>query len=580
MAVIIKIRRDISGNWSVVNPVLAEGELGIETNTNKLKFGNGVDAWNQLPYFENTGPVGATGPTGSTGATGATGATGPGGPSNVVNATSTTSNSTFYPVFVANTGDQTPSIKTQNIPLSFNPSSGTLILGGSLGVGLENPEYSVDVSGDVRLKNLILDSRQSGIFPSIIFTNTGLPGPLSIQGYHSDGFIFSVNTNSGVPVLELDSDQNIYLGRFGGNIGIGVEIPQEKLDIDGSIKIKDTVLSSSSDVSGILFSINNKTTLPALEVYDNLDVALVPYSGRVGIGTNDPISSLDVAGDINVYSGQGYRINNSAPSGQYLRGDGTRFVSSAIQISDIPSPFISPFIIERSAGTSSALVLKADNGFTSITSQALSNNTTGRDFSFFIGLNKKLDITSNGLGVTGNLNLSEKLIFDDIRAYHSGQYSGSLVIDSPSGTLATLFNSDPTGLIFSLNNKEKVPALEIYEDLDIEICRYGGDAYLYGVRLAPFSPVVPVTGSLLTLTPTGVGYYYRLTNSTGCDINIPTGVSFPVGSEFYFRVATTGSISVTPDSGISISNVSYTSGVSEHDNFILKSFTLSDWDII
>lgn len=51
MAQIIRTRRDIKENWETENPVLALGEQGYETDTKKLKFGNGVNPWNELPYF-------------------------------------------------------------------------------------------------------------------------------------------------------------------------------------------------------------------------------------------------------------------------------------------------------------------------------------------------------------------------------------------------------------------------------------------------------------------------------------------------------------------------------------------------
>lgn len=47
---IIKLRRDVAANWATVNPVLASGEAGVETDTNKLKIGDGVSAWNAIPY--------------------------------------------------------------------------------------------------------------------------------------------------------------------------------------------------------------------------------------------------------------------------------------------------------------------------------------------------------------------------------------------------------------------------------------------------------------------------------------------------------------------------------------------------
>jgi len=75
----IQIRRDTAANWISANPTLAQGELGIETDTLKLKCGNGVTAWTSLAYYANTGPTGPTGPTGADGSDGVTGPTGPTG---------------------------------------------------------------------------------------------------------------------------------------------------------------------------------------------------------------------------------------------------------------------------------------------------------------------------------------------------------------------------------------------------------------------------------------------------------------------------------------------------------------------
>lgn len=46
----IQLRHDTAANWTTVNPVLLEGEVGIETDTRKQKFGDGTTAWNSLPY--------------------------------------------------------------------------------------------------------------------------------------------------------------------------------------------------------------------------------------------------------------------------------------------------------------------------------------------------------------------------------------------------------------------------------------------------------------------------------------------------------------------------------------------------
>lgn len=48
---IIQLRRDIAANWALKNPVLAAGEMGFETDTIRLKIGDGFTSWNFLNYF-------------------------------------------------------------------------------------------------------------------------------------------------------------------------------------------------------------------------------------------------------------------------------------------------------------------------------------------------------------------------------------------------------------------------------------------------------------------------------------------------------------------------------------------------
>ena len=46
----IQVRRGTAADWTSVNPVLAAGELGVESDTNLFKFGNGSTAWTALAY--------------------------------------------------------------------------------------------------------------------------------------------------------------------------------------------------------------------------------------------------------------------------------------------------------------------------------------------------------------------------------------------------------------------------------------------------------------------------------------------------------------------------------------------------
>lgn len=52
MANRIQFRRDTSVRWTSINPILQEGELGIETDTGKIKIGDGKKKWNDLSYLK------------------------------------------------------------------------------------------------------------------------------------------------------------------------------------------------------------------------------------------------------------------------------------------------------------------------------------------------------------------------------------------------------------------------------------------------------------------------------------------------------------------------------------------------
>jgi len=47
----IQLRRDTLANWTTQNPVLTQGEPALETDTGRLKFGDGSTNYNNLPYF-------------------------------------------------------------------------------------------------------------------------------------------------------------------------------------------------------------------------------------------------------------------------------------------------------------------------------------------------------------------------------------------------------------------------------------------------------------------------------------------------------------------------------------------------
>jgi hypothetical protein len=50
VAVHIQLRRGLADSWWDTNPLLAEGEIGIEIDTGLIKVGDGINNWRDLSY--------------------------------------------------------------------------------------------------------------------------------------------------------------------------------------------------------------------------------------------------------------------------------------------------------------------------------------------------------------------------------------------------------------------------------------------------------------------------------------------------------------------------------------------------
>ena len=55
--VTLQIRHDEAADWTTRNPILAQGEYGLETDTFLIKVGDGVTAWRNLRYLNKLDPT-------------------------------------------------------------------------------------------------------------------------------------------------------------------------------------------------------------------------------------------------------------------------------------------------------------------------------------------------------------------------------------------------------------------------------------------------------------------------------------------------------------------------------------------
>ena len=138
MATVIQVKRGTASAWTSANTVLTAGEIGFESDTKKMKVGDGSTAWTSLGYTATDGDI--------SGVTAGTGLTG-GGNSGAVtlsidtattadlstaqtltNKNLTSGTNTFPSSLATLTGTETLTNKTLTAPkvnLTFNAQTGT-----------------------------------------------------------------------------------------------------------------------------------------------------------------------------------------------------------------------------------------------------------------------------------------------------------------------------------------------------------------------------------------------------------------------------------------------------------------------
>lgn len=102
---------------------------------------------------------------------------------------------------------------------------------------------------------------------------------------------------------------------------------------------------------------------------------------------------------------------------------------------------------------------------------------------------------------------------------------------------------------------------------------------------SPPPPVLstPVAGTTYTLAAADRNSYLRASNASGCAITIPANadVAIEIGSEFHFRATTTGHLTFTAASGVTL-NIPSTFAAEtdkQHATVTLKKVATDEWDL-
>ena len=266
----------------------------------------------------------------------------------------TTANSNYYVLLNSNKDEFLyPNIGTTFV---FNPG---LV---RLGIGTDNPQETLDVSGGIKFAGNLTNTGISTFYGPVYFYNDVflerfLVGIATITKKLDIGIGGTVLT----AIASTDASIVGIASTYFGNIGIGSTIPQQKIDVAGSIKIDKNIYDSinysgltgyylsrdndgirwvqisPADVTGILvynelsligtgqsfFGINLKTgrgagiTIDSIQAYVNpsnsniADIYVYDYwdfnsggsiyrNSNVGINNDAPAYSLDITGTANI----------------------------------------------------------------------------------------------------------------------------------------------------------------------------------------------------------------------------------------------------------------------------------------
>ena len=263
---VIRLRSGTAAQWASVNPILAAGEMGVESDTRKFKFGNGTAQWNSIAYASSggaggggffvaeTAPVGANigdiwyctadtgelggksfirydgywveinpgvlGPKGDTGATGATGATGPANTLTVGSVTTLAAGSLATITITGTAPNQTvnfgipqgvqgeQSVVAADAPITYNPTTQTVGINQS---GLSITKSQVSDFAHTHVKADITDFAHTHVINDVTGLQTALDGKAATVHTHNMGQIITTVTDRASAYTIVAADENTFI---------------------------------------------------------------------------------------------------------------------------------------------------------------------------------------------------------------------------------------------------------------------------------------------------------------------------------------------------------------------------------
>lgn len=176
-----------------------------------------------------------------------------------------------------------------------------LAVGGNTGLGLQNPSERLEVSGNIKATAKVI-AQQLEVEEASFNGNAAIGQNLNVAGTAAFTGGVSMSSLTVAESLQSNSFQTSSANVAGplavegntsinGNTGIGVANPAERLEVEGNVKVSNTLYAGAIESDGI--ALENGAIANNLSVGGN---ALV--SGNTGLGVESPSEKLEVAGNI------------------------------------------------------------------------------------------------------------------------------------------------------------------------------------------------------------------------------------------------------------------------------------------
>lgn len=175
MAAVIQVKRGTASSWTSANTVLAAGEIGFETDTKKMKVGDGSTAWNSLSYTATDGDI--------SGVTAGTGLSG-GGTSGSVTVSLDTTSQYVVPSQTTHSG-------------KYLTTDGTTSSWGSVDLSSKTDKSTLTTTGDIYYASSASTPARLGIGTAgqVLTVASGIPSWATASGASLTPYC-SVNANS------------------------------------------------------------------------------------------------------------------------------------------------------------------------------------------------------------------------------------------------------------------------------------------------------------------------------------------------------------------------------------------------